>query len=146
MRIERSISIALPPESVWEFVADPRNDPRWCPKVDSVVQVEGDGPGGQARYLVRHRPKPLRGPVDLTMVAVEFDPPRRLRWREEDGDAVFDVTYEVEPEGSGTRMTQIDDIEWKVSRLVQPIGRAMVSRDIQRQLQALRALLEAPSG
>ena len=32
------------PEQVWEFVADARNDPRWCEKVVSVEQVAGEGP------------------------------------------------------------------------------------------------------
>jgi uncharacterized protein YndB with AHSA1/START domain len=142
MRIERSITVDRPPEQVWDFVADPRNDPRWCRKVDSVEQTEGGGPGRGARYLARHRPKPLRGPVDLTMEATEFDPPRRLRLREEDGDAVFDVVYELNEEAAGTRLTQIDHIDWKIPRVLQPIGRAMVGRDLQRQLEALKALLE----
>jgi uncharacterized protein YndB with AHSA1/START domain len=142
MRIERSTVIAAPPERVWEFIADARNDPRWCPKVESVEQVEGHGPHPGARYRAVHRPKPLRGPVDLTMEAVEFDPPRRLRWREEDDDGVFDVVYELEPEAGGTRLSQIDHIDWKISRLAFPIARFMVGRDLTRQLAALKRLLE----
>ena len=142
MRIERSTTIARPPERVWDLIADARNDPRWCHKVMSVEQVHGDGPGPGARYRVVHRPKPLRGPVDLTMEAVEFDPPRRLRWREEDDDAVFDVVYELEPGPGGTRLTQIDEIDWKIAKLAQPIGRFMVGRDLARQLAALKRLLE----
>jgi uncharacterized protein YndB with AHSA1/START domain len=143
MRIERSISIAAPPERVWDFIADAGNDPRWCHKVESVEQLEGHGPGPGARYRVQHRPKPLRGPVELSMEAVEFDPPRRLRWREEDDDAVFHVVYELEPEAGGCRITQIDHIDWKIRKLTQPIGRLMVGRDLSRQLAALKRLLEA---
>jgi uncharacterized protein YndB with AHSA1/START domain len=143
MRIERDVVIARAPEQVWDFVADARNDPRWCPKVDSVEQVHGDGPAPDARYRVRHRPKPLRGPVELSMEVVECEPPRRLRLREEDDDGVFDVVYELEPVDGGTRLTQIDQIDWKISKLAFPIARVMVGRDLSRQLAALKRLLES---
>ena len=91
MRIEKTVTIACPTEQVWEFVADARNDPRWCEKVVSVDQIAGDGPGPTARYRVMHRPRPRKPPTELTMEVVEFEPPRSLRWREEDADAVFNV-------------------------------------------------------
>jgi uncharacterized protein YndB with AHSA1/START domain len=142
MRIESTTEIAQPPRRVWDFIADARNDPRWCSKVDSVHQLEGQGPGPGARFQVLHRPKPLGGPVELTMDVIEFDPPRRLRWREEDDDAVFHVVYELEQQAGGTRLTQIDEIDWKISRLLLPVGRLMVQRDLRRQLAALKRLLE----
>ena len=33
MAVERSIEIARPPEEVFAFLADARNDPRWCASV-----------------------------------------------------------------------------------------------------------------
>ena len=76
------------------------------------------------------------------MEVVEYDPPRHLLWREEDEDAVFNVVYRLESIGSGTRLTQIDDIDWKISKLALPIARGMVSRDIARQLGSLKQTLE----
>jgi hypothetical protein len=76
------------------------------------------------------------------MDAVEFDPPRRLLWREEDADGVFNVTYELEPVAAGTRLTQLDDIEWRIPRLALPIARLMVGRDLRRQLSSLKRILE----
>lgn len=145
MRIAQTTTIARTPEQVWELVADARNDPRWCEKVVSVEQLAGDGPGPNARYLVMHRPRPRKPAVELAMEVVEFNPPHRLRWREEDSDAVFDVLYQLEPDGPGTRITQVDDIDWKIPKPLRPIGRIMVSRDIQRQLDALKRLLEQPT-
>jgi hypothetical protein len=76
------------------------------------------------------------------MEVVEYDPPRQLRWREEDEDGIFNVVYRLEATSSGTRLTQIDDIDWKISKLALPIARVMVSRDIARQLGALKKSLE----
>ena len=143
MRIEKSEEIARSPEDVWAFIADARNDPQWCPKVDLVEQVAGGEPGPDAKYRVLHRPRPRKPPVELWMEVVEFDPPRRLRWREEDTDGVFDVIYELEPVETGTRLIQVDEIEWKGSKLALPAARYLVGRDIARQLTSLKRILEA---
>jgi uncharacterized protein YndB with AHSA1/START domain len=123
MHIEKTQDIARPPEEVWAFIADARNDPRWCHKVDSVDQVAGEGPGLGAKYRVLHRPRPRKPPSELVMEVVEYDQPRRLRWREEDEDAVFNVVYQMQSTGTGTRLSQIDDIDWRISKLAFPIAR-----------------------
>jgi len=143
VRIEKSIIIARAPEQVWEFIADARNDPRWCEKVVSVEQVAGEGPGPGARYRALHRPRPFKPPVSLAIEVAEFLPPHRLRWREEDADGVFDVAYTLVPAKNGTRLSQLDDIDWKIPALARPVARLMVSRDLARQFAALKQLLEA---
>lgn len=121
------------------------HDPRWCHKVDSVEQTEGQGPAVGATYRVLHRPRPLKPAVELVVEVVEADAPHRLRLRETDDDGVFDVTYELEAQagGSHTRLTQADDIEWSIPRLALPVARMMVGRDLSRQFAALKRLLEA---
>lgn len=143
MRIEKSVSIARSPQEVWTFIADTRNDPQWCDKVDSVEQIAGDGPGGEARYRVLHRPIRRRKAKALAVTVEEYEPPRQLRLREEDDDAVFEVTYRLEGAGEGTALTQIDEIEWKIPFPGPQIGKIMVGRDIERQFAALKRLLEA---
>jgi hypothetical protein len=73
----------------------------------------------------------------------EFDPPRRLRFREEDDDGVFSVTYDLELVGKATRLTQRDQIDWRIARFQVP-ARRMVSRDIGNQFSVLKRLLEGP--
>jgi uncharacterized protein YndB with AHSA1/START domain len=143
MTIEHAIVIARPLEEVWDFIADLRHDPQWCDKVKSVDQVEGDGPGAGSSYRAIHRPVRLRKPKELAVRVEEFKPPRAMRLSEQDDDAVFNVTYELEPAAEGTRLTQRDHIEWTIPKFQQPLGRAMVSRDIQRQFSTLKRLLEA---
>lgn len=76
------------------------------------------------------------------MEVVDYDQPRRLRWREEDEDGVFNVVYQLVLTETGTRLSQIDDIDWKISKLTYPIARMMVGRDMARQLAALKRTLE----
>jgi uncharacterized protein YndB with AHSA1/START domain len=139
--IEKTIVINRPLKTVWGYIADGRNDPQWCDKVVSVDQVAGDGPGPNAIYHVVHRPVRKKRKV-LAVTVEEFDPPRWMRMREEDDDGVFNVAYDLEPAGEGTRLTQRDQIEWKIPRFQVPIARRMVSRDIENQFSALKRVLE----
>jgi len=142
MKIDKTIAIARPPEEVWDFIADARNDPHWCDKVDSVEQVAGEGPGPEARYRVLHRPIRLKKAKELAVTVHEYDRPRQLRLREEDDDAVFEVTYRLLATAEGTDLTQVDEIDWKIPFPGPQIGRLMVSRDIERQFSALKRRLE----
>ena len=146
MRIARSIVIDRHIDDVFDFVRDPLNDPRWCDKVVSVELVQGDGPAAGSRWEVVHRPVPLRPPRRMAYECLELDAPRLIRWREADGDDVIEVAYELEEAGTATRFTQVDDAQLGAPRLLHPVVKAGITRDISRQLRALRRVLEAPGG
>ncbi len=143
MRIERSIEIDRAPEEVFAVVADMRRDSEWCKRVLSSEQVEGDGPRAGARYRAVHRPQRLRKPMELDVRVESFEPPYSMRVREEDTDGVFQVAYELEPRGAGTRITQRSDVELSLPRVLHPIGRFEIGRHLNEQLAALKRLLEA---
>lgn len=147
MRIERSIEIARPVEEVFAFVLDARNDPRWCAKVSSVAQLEGDVPGRGARYEVVHRPIPMRPARRMDHRCIGSEPPHRISWREDDGHDVLLVTYLLEDLGGSTRFTQRSDAELAAPRVLRPLMRAGIGHDIAGQLKALKTLLESePAG
>ena len=128
---------------MWGYISDLRNDPHWCAKVDSSEQTFGDGPGLGARYRVMHRPRPGKPAVALEVEVVEFDSPHRMGLRQVDNDGTFNVVYRLEPDGPGTRLTQVDEIDWNISKFTYPVARAMVSRDLKRQFETLKHRLEA---
>jgi uncharacterized membrane protein len=136
VEIVRSIEISKPVDAVFAFLADPRNDTRWCPKVRSVELVD-DG-----RYAVVHKPVPGKPERQLEMTLVASEPPRRIEWREDDGTDVFEVTYELEDLGGRTRFTQRSVAELGAPRLMRPIYKAGIERDMARQLKELKTLLE----
>jgi uncharacterized protein YndB with AHSA1/START domain len=142
MQIARSVVIDCHIEDVFAYVADPLNDPAWCAKVDRVAHVEGDGPGPGARYDVLHRPIPLRPARRMAYACVEWDPPRRIVWREDDGDDVIAVTYELESVWTSTRFTQRDEARLGAPRALHPLLRIGIGRDIARQLRTLKRVLE----
>jgi carbon monoxide dehydrogenase subunit G len=137
MRVEESIEIARTPQEVWDLISDPMNDPRWCPKVKSVT------PAGQATWTVIHKPVPLRPPIELTVVQQNLEAPSRLSMREEDESSTFEVEYRLEPTATGTRFTQISEIEWKkLPRFLYGTFERGVHRDLRNQLKSLKSVLE----
>lgn len=142
MRFEHAVEIDRPIDEVFAFVADPRNDPRWCPRVTWCEQRVGDGVAAGARFEALHSPTMQRTHsrwIDI----VAADPPRTVVTRQEDEIGVFTITYTVERAGAaGTRVTQRDDIDWKVARLARPVARLIVRRHMADQLRRLKRLLE----
>jgi uncharacterized protein YndB with AHSA1/START domain len=144
MKIVRQVEIDRPIEAVFSFVADAANDPRWCPKVKSVSLVSGSGSGEGARYAVVHKPVPGKPEREMEMTCVAADPPHRVEWLEDDGTDVFRVSYSLESLAeSRTRMTQTSEASLGSSKLMRPIYRAGIGRDIAGQLRRLKKLLEA---
>lgn len=142
MHLEDQIEIDRPIEEVFAFVADARNDPRWCPRVSACRQVEGDGPGPGARYEARHRPT-LLPPHVRHIEVLEYDAPRLIRWRQSDLGGVFEIDYHLAPSDGGTRLTQSDEIDWRVPRVFHPVARRIVRKHIPDQMADLKRLLES---
>ena len=143
MQIARSIVLDNHIDDVFEFVADPLNDAAWCAKVLVVDQVEGEAPGPGAVYEVLHKPIPFRPARRMVHSCLSWEPPRRIQWREDDGHDVIDVTYDLEPRWTSTRFTQRDEIiRLGAPRIVRPLIKAGIGRDIERQLQTLQGVLE----
>ena len=143
MELERSVEIARPPEEVFAFVSDPRNDVEWCRRWCPVEALDPAAAGPGARYRVLHRPIPLRPPREMDHSIVDWDPPRRIVWREDDGHDELIVTYTLEPASAGTRFTQHDLIErLGAPRLLRPVIRHGIGHDVAGQLRRLKRRLE----
>ena len=97
------IDSPLPPDEVWARVADVTGFAGWDPGTRKAVQVEGDGTGLGAVYVLTV--EGLRGPLDLRYEVTEFEPPRRLRLVADTGTLRSDDRITVEPSDAGSRVT-----------------------------------------
>jgi uncharacterized protein YndB with AHSA1/START domain len=142
VQIVRAVVIDCHIDDVFDYISNPLNDPRWCQKVLDVRQMEGDAPRPGAAYEVLHRPIPWRPPRRMTYACLDWDPPHRIAWREDDGTDVIDVTYELESVWTSTRLTQRDEAQLGAAAALRPLLELGIGRDMTRQLQALKRLLE----
>jgi len=135
--IEGEITIAQPPEDVFDFVADERNEPCFNPQMLSVEQLSPGpvGLGTRFRAEVTSRGRPLEMIVEFT----QFERPRRLSssTRMTAMDIRGTLTFEPVPEG--TRMGW----HWELAprgflRLLTPL----VARKGRRQEEAIWAGLK----
>jgi uncharacterized protein YndB with AHSA1/START domain len=142
MEITRSVEIGRTIDDVFAYVADPRNDPEWCPKVLSVAHTSDGGPGPSARYDVVHRPVPILSRRRMDYVCLGWEPPNRIDWREDDSTDLLHVTYLLDDLGQSTRMTQRSRAELAAPRVLHPLMRLGIGHDIARQLKTLKRTLE----
>ena len=138
-------TIKRPVEEVFAFIADPTNDPRWCPPVLEAEQITGDGPGKGARYRQTVKPGPKR--LTSTMELTEYDPNRCVAWQGGNEMAQFQGRYDVEAVNGSTRITMTSNLAARgLLRLLEPLL-LRASRSVAvEEFQNLKQLLEAEAG
>jgi uncharacterized protein YndB with AHSA1/START domain len=72
--VRASEIVDAPPEEVWEIISDPRNLPRWDPRIKKVSGVPEDGLKPGSRYTTSL--KIVGVPFDVEAQIVEIDPPK----------------------------------------------------------------------
>ena len=139
---EATIHVDRPSEEVFDFVADPANNPSWR---SNVVRTEwlDDGPmriGRRGRQTAR-----LLG-REWTVVAevVEWDPPRAAAWRAIQGPVSVRSWIRVEPDGTGSRVSGGADggFSGPIGGLLTRLAVTRMIRQAEADLQRLRHRLE----
>jgi uncharacterized protein YndB with AHSA1/START domain len=106
--VEVSRFVPAAPDQVFAFVSDTRNDPLWCPNVETVEMIEGDRVTVGTRFRFhQHLDRPGGGRIqfDGEVVVVELGE-RSIGWSVTDRFQDRFIQLRVEPEGSGSRVTQ----------------------------------------
>ena len=141
-RVTRALTIGAAQDDVWRVVSDPYALPRWWPQVVRVEDVTGDG---WTNVLSTPRGKVVR--ADFTRT--EFEPPRRLAWRQELVESPFERIFSAAETGltladEGERSTRVELTASERLRGRFRLGGFMVRRAARRRLDdALAGLSEA---
>ncbi len=104
-----SAHIPAPPDVVFDFVSDTRNDALWCENVETVDLVEGSGIEVGTRFRFHQhldRPGAERVQFDVDVEVVDMGQ-RSIRWEATDRFQIREISLGVEPEGTGSRITQV---------------------------------------
>jgi len=130
MRAEISIEIARTPEDVFAYLTDVANVPTWQSGVRTAVQT-GDRIEETRSFLGRE--------MHTTLEILESEPPRVFALKALEGPVRFTVTHELEPVGSGTRLTVVadGDVPGFASGIVAQQAKRQFSKDFARLKEIL---------
>ncbi|MGH8946693.1 MAG: SRPBCC family protein [Acidimicrobiia bacterium] len=144
MRIEESIEVNRPPEDVFAFFDDRRNDSRWMETVVSSEWVDEGEPTGLGRRgrMVMHTPRLTEFEDEVT----EYEPGRRVGHRSvSDSMTVLTACY-ADPVPGGTRATVVLEPErlpgGPFGKLATPFIERTVRRNFRADLARLKQILE----
>jgi hypothetical protein len=133
--------VSADPEKVMTLLSDTRNDPLWCPNVDSVSLVEGEpiAPGSRFTFRQHLDRRGKRTEFDAEVEVIELTE-SSIRWTVSDRFSVRDIAMTVRPDGVGTRVSQTTKTTFLkdpgVTRWVYPFFAKRVFKDQFKHLTA----------
>lgn len=144
MQTSATTTIRRPIGQVFDYVADPTNEPRWHADLATVEQIsDGQGRLG-ARYRVAYEPGPTAPPPTVIAV-VDVQPQQRVRTESEGGALGSTTVDEFEAVGSGTRVTRTVRVEPHSlpMKLMGLVMGPVLRRRTEQSMANLKQVLEA---
>jgi len=133
--------VARPPEEVADYMFDPRHDPEWITGIEHVDPPASPvGIGTETHRLARF----MGRRIDYVLRVTAHVPDRLLVMESVRAPFPMGVTYGVEPEASGSRVSlRVTGGYGLLMRLAQPILSGQIRRSLEADLRGLRGRLEA---
>lgn len=104
--ITASVEISAGPDEVWAVVSDVARMPEFSPELRRLYVIGSKQPRVGMNLVGINRRGPVAWPT--TSKVVRFEPGRAVAWKTRESGATW--TYELEPTGSGTRVTGRRDL------------------------------------
>jgi carbon monoxide dehydrogenase subunit G len=143
MRVEESIEINRPRQEVFDYVSDVGNFPEWMAHVLEVRKDTAGPPqqGDKFTVAIRSVGRRFETPYERT----SYEPNRRYTDRAVGGpipNQQWHYTFQEVP--VGTRLRRVVDAEMGgILKLLEPLQKRAVKRQLRRDLKTLKDLLEA---
>jgi uncharacterized protein YndB with AHSA1/START domain len=140
MRFRNTISINRPPATVFAYLADLENLPRWNYAIGETRKVTS-GPVGVGSQYRQTRTIPVH--TEESLEVVEFEPGRGITILGTLNSLPARIGYTLRPEAAGT--TVINTVELKPPGLVgllAPIAVPKIKSAVAANLDVLRQILE----
>jgi len=145
---QATVEIARPPEQVWRYLTEPALNQKWRSGILEVTPLTEGG----LRVGARERVLVSVGEGETMVVEDEItrvEAPHRLELTLKSGPGsdvsfVEQVAYTLEEQGGGTKLTFTGRSEFSgVAALFEPIITPAALANLEKELQALKATVEA---
>jgi uncharacterized protein YndB with AHSA1/START domain len=140
-KTERSTDIAKPPGEVFPYLFEPDLVPQWTTGLEGYERLDSGPLGRGARF--RERLEVSGQKVDTELEVTAYDPPRSAQSRAEIRGIDVISTYDLQPSGAGTRLTQTIEARGGglKGRVLIPVIQPHLERKLEADLAALASLL-----
>lgn len=132
-----------PVEYVFDYVAEPDNMPAWNSNfVENRGRPEGPVAVGTSWTQVS---KIGSRNVEFRRKVVKYERPHRIIWEMTGYGGRVLLTFELEPQGSGTKATYTADYTmpgWLLGRFVDKLLENRIKSDARRNIAKLKAILQ----
>ena len=138
-RFTHSVTIPRPPEEVFPWLLEGDRVPQWTSHLDRYEPEGAVGPGSR----IRQRLEVGGQTFDVAMEVVRYEPPRSAQTRFSTNGVDIEATYDLAPDGAGTRLTQSLEAKPRSlsARLIVPAVQPRLERKLIGDLGRLQALL-----
>ena len=142
--VKSEIELDRTPQEVWDFLMDPANQGRWQNGVLSV-ETTPEGPIGPGSIYTETR-QLLGRRFDLSFEVTRFDAPLHSAIELRSGPFRGGANYTLQPIATGTKMTLGLRVETDgFFKITEPVLRSVLAREMSRNLEDLKVLVEAPA-
>ena len=139
--LQHAVTVAAPPERVWEVLTEVERWPERIPTVDSVERLD-DGP---LRVGSRTRLQQPRLP-EAVWTVTDVDEGRSFTWESRSRGVAISAGHVVEPHGTTTRLT----LSVSLSGPLAPVGwlmtRGLTRRYVETEAASIKRVAEAGAG
>lgn len=141
IEIEDQIETEASPEEAFDFIADPRNHPKFSSALSDVSDVSEGAVGKEGEWTFEIAGVTLSGRFWDT----EFDRPNKRHY-ELEGDLGGSETWIVDAADGGSRITYRTTVEIPgpdlLSAITEPVAKRLMRNDAETKLRNLRAFLD----
>jgi carbon monoxide dehydrogenase subunit G len=144
INFSKTVYIERPQQEVFDFLADPTNDPKWR---DSSVSAElvTPGPvgvGSQVKSVDKLMGRKIEGTVEFT----HWDPPHKFGQKAIGGPIPFESLITLDPKDTGTEVRFEGQAEiGGFFKLAEGLAGRQLEKQIEADLAGLKRTLEAGS-
>jgi uncharacterized protein YndB with AHSA1/START domain len=137
----RSTDIAKPPEEVFPYLFEEDKVPQWTTGLHRYDRLDGGALGQGSKF--RENLEVSGQKIDAVLELTAYDPPRGAASRTEIRGIDVRFTYELAPNGGGTRLTQTVEASGGglKGRVLIPMIQPYLERKLDADLAALASLL-----
>lgn len=140
MKFTNTVTVERAPADVFAFLAEFENIPQWNYAIARTWKVS-DGPVGVGSTY--HQERLVPNHTEEAFHVTEFEPDRRLAIDGTLGPFTARLTYQLDPSGEATVITNEVDLHASgPARLVAPLATTNIKNSVAANLNVLKRLLE----